>query len=403
MIIPPAPETITPGILRRLMRQQVYVATLIGIVIWFAYSVREVLPIFLFSFILAYLLHPLVRWVSGPEGKGVSRKTAALIVYLLVILALGVAIYILYGALSAEISNYAKNLDIYKGDLLINLYQQEYHGLLRPLPQSVKLAIINGIANANNLSGEFARRTLPELVKTAPRLVEGIAVPIVAYYLLTDYRRFIGFFRKAVRPEGRGRFDELIHEISNSLRGYLSGQVTLSVIAGVAAFVILTVNGVRPALVVGIAAIFLELIPVVGPLVWVIMAILLTAIQRPEHTIIVAALAIVAHQTDMHILAPRILGSHLRLHPAVVIFALLAGNALMGILGVLLAAPLAAIINITLIYLLTEGALSPTAVGQSDDIPLPPAAPGPPVQGETDTPREQVTPAPIAPVTPRRA
>ena len=393
------PETITPGILRRLMRQQVYVAAFIAIVIWFAYSVREVLPIFLFAFILAYLLHPLVSRVAGPEGKGVSRQTAALIVYVIVIAALGVALYMLYGALRDEILSYARHSDDYKNAFLTNLVQQEYGkgGLLRGLPDSVKVALTDAVNNYEEVASSFARRTLPGLVKTAPRLVESIAVPIVAYYLLTDYRRFIGFFRRAVRPQGRDRFDQLVREINSSLRGYLAGQVTLSAIAGVAAFIILTVNGVRPALVVGIAAIFLELIPVVGPLVWVVLAILLTAIQRPEHTIIVAALAIIVHQADMHILAPRILGSHLRLHPAVVIFALLAGNALLGILGVLLAAPLAAIINITLIYLVTEGALSPSAVAQGDDIPLPQAAPGPPIQGEDDAPREQATPAPATP------
>jgi predicted PurR-regulated permease PerM len=383
----PPPETVTPGILRLLMRQQVYVATLILIVIWFFYSVREILPIFLFAFILAYLLHPLVRRVSGPEGKGVSRQTAALIVYLIVVVVLGVAIFALYRALRAEVANFADNQTEYQLQVLTNLSLQEGpHGLLSFLPASAKDAINNAVINYDDFGAALARRTLPGLVKTAPRLIEAIAVPIVAYYLLTDYQRFIGFFRRAVRPEGRGRFDRLIHEINRSLRGYLVGQVTLSAIAGVAAFVILSVNGVRPALVVGIAAVLLELVPVVGPLIWVILAILLTAVQRPEHTIIVAVLAIIVHQADMHILAPRILGSHLRLHPAVVIFALLAGSALLGILGVLLAAPLAAIINISLIYLVTEGALSPAAVAQGDDIPLPPAAPGAPVQGEADTP-----------------
>jgi predicted PurR-regulated permease PerM len=110
------------------------------------------------------------------------------------------------------------------------------------------------------------------------------------------------------------------------------------------------------------------LIPVVGPLVWVVVAIALTAVQKPEHTLVVAALAILAHQADMHLLAPRILGRHLRLHPVVVIFALLAGNAVLGILGVLLAAPLAALLTTTLSYLVREGPLSRLAVIEEDDL-----------------------------------
>jgi predicted PurR-regulated permease PerM len=208
----------------------------------------------------------------------------------------------------------------------------------------------------------------------------------VAYYFLTDYGRFLNYVRRVIRPEGRARFDDLIHEIDASLRGYLAGQATLSLVMGVAAFLILSVNGVRPALVVGIAAAFLELIPVVGPLLWALVALILTYVQQPSHIVEVAVLLLIAHQTDMHILAPRILGGHLRLHPAVVIFALLAGNALMGILGVLLAAPLAATINTILTYLVTEGALSPAAVfrketASSAAAPVTPPNPTQPANG----------------------
>lgn len=368
------PETITPGILRRLLRQQLYLALLVGGAVWFIFSVREILPIFLFAFILAYLLGPLVRRVAGPEGKGVSRGTAALVVYVIIIAILGVALYVLYRTLRLEITSYASTYAHYRDALLADLQRQEAHGLLRVLPQSARDALNNVVANSDDLLANFARQTLPGLVRTAPRVLELIAVPIVAYYFLADYERFLDFGRRLVRAEGRDRFDRLVHDVNDSLRGYLAGQVTLSLVAGAAATLILALNGVRPALVVGIAAFFLELIPVVGPLAWALAAIVLTYVQNPSHTIVVTVLALIAHQADMHILAPRILGSHLRLHPAVVIFALLAGNALMGILGVLLAAPLAATINITLTYLIMEGALS-SAAAQEDDSPRTPTPP----------------------------
>ena len=378
------PDTVTPGILRRLLRQQVYLAALLGIVIWFVYQVRGILPIFLFAFIVAYLLGPLVRRVAGPEGKGLSREAAALLVYLVMIAVLGVVLYVLYQALRDEVVNYVHNYARYRADLLANLRREEAHGLLRALPSGVKSSLNNLVVNSDAVIGSAARAAAPAVLRAAPRLLESIAVPIVAYYFLTDYRRFIDFVRRLVRPEGRNRFDDLVRDVNSSLRGYLAGQAILSLVAGAAAFLILSLNGVRPALVVGIAAFFLELIPVVGPLAWALVAIVLTYVQNPSHTTIVAVLVLIVHQADMHILAPRILGSHLRLHPAVVIFALLAGNALMGILGVLLAAPLAATINITLRYLVTEGALSPAAAIQGDDLPAPasPAPPGAPMDGE---------------------
>src|SRR5207245_9964520 len=132
-------------------------------------------------------------------------------------------------------------------------------------------------------------------------------------------------------------------------------------------------------------------VPRVDPPATASTCIRLPSLPTASPIIAVTVLLPTAHDADIHIVAPRILGAHPRLHPAMVIFALLAGNALMGILGVLLAAPLAALLNITLTYLITEGALSPAAVVQGDDIPLPPAVPGPPEQGETAGPRAQGT------------
>src|SRR5438876_9012215 len=128
------PEPITPGILRRLLRQQLYLAALLAIVIWFIFRVRDILPIFLFSFLLAYLLGPLVRRVAGREGKGLSRGVAALLVYLLVIAVLGLALYILYHALQSDVASYARHYQTYRAALLADLRQQEVSGPLRVLP-----------------------------------------------------------------------------------------------------------------------------------------------------------------------------------------------------------------------------------------------------------------------------
>jgi predicted PurR-regulated permease PerM len=145
-------------------------------------------------------------------------------------------------------------------------------------------------------------------------------------------------------------------------------------------FVVLTVFRVKYAYLVSIAAFFLELIPVVGPLVWAALAVLLTYIQHPTSAVFVLILVVLAHQFDMHILGPRILGGHLRLHPAVVIFALVTGNAIFGLLGALLAAPVAALLNIVVRYLVVEGALSPRAlfVGLAVPDPAAPWAGSPP-------------------------
>jgi predicted PurR-regulated permease PerM len=202
----------------------------------------------------------------------------------------------------------------------------------------------------------------PTAVHEVPGLLELLVIPILAYYLLKDGGEFIKVPRGLLREDSRSRYDVLVNDINESLRGYLKGQATLSLVAAVAVFLMLTAFRVHYAYLIAITAFFLELIPVVGPLLWAASAVLLTYVQQPNHAIFVLILVTLAHQFDMHILGPKILGGHLRLHPAVVIVALVTCTSIFGLLGALLAAPAAALLNIIVRYMLVEGALSSTAI-----------------------------------------
>src|SRR5581483_8377397 len=116
-------------------------------------QVRDILPIFLFAFILAFLLSPLVQWVYGPEGKGLSRGAAALIVYIALIALLGVIIFVLYHALRTDVASYVTNFPHYRNLVRANVNNLESHGLLRSLPSSVKASINRTIDNSDVILG----------------------------------------------------------------------------------------------------------------------------------------------------------------------------------------------------------------------------------------------------------
>jgi predicted PurR-regulated permease PerM len=255
--------------------------------------------------------------------------------------------------------------------LIQHVHDSETTFPLDKLSPSLRQSLDNTINNLDKVVGDAVHATAPAAVQEVPGLLELLVIPIVAYYLLKDGGAFIRYGRNLFREDQRDKYDILIQDINQSLRGYLKGQITLSLVAAVVVFLVLTIFRVHYAYLVAISAFFLELIPVVGPLAWAAIAVLLTYIQHPNSAIFVLILVVLAHQFDMHILGPKILGGHLRLHPALVIFALVTGSTIFGLLGALLAAPAAALINIVLRYLITEGALSSQAVLPDTEGPQP--------------------------------
>lgn len=364
---------LTADVMRRLLRQQIYFAVLIGAVLWFVFAAAHVIPLLIFAFLFAYLLGPLVGLITrdADSRRGFSRTGAILTVYAVLILLLGGAGWLIAGRAASEITALTRNYPELRQDLIQQVHLSEKSWPLDALPQSARQSIDNTINNLDHVVGQALRRLQPLVVQRVPGLVELLVIPILAYYLLKDGRRFINYPRDLLREDQRERYDRLVTEIDASLRGYLKGQLTLSAVAAVLVFAILTIFRVHYAYLVAISAFFLEFVPVVGPLLWALVSVLLTYIQYPDRAVFVLILVTLAHQFDMHILAPKILGGHLRLHPAVVIVALVSGNAAFGLLGALLAAPAAALLTITLRYLIMDGALSRHAV-------LRPTGPAPP-------------------------
>jgi predicted PurR-regulated permease PerM len=361
---PPVEVPLTPQVMQRLLRQQIYFAVLVGAIIWFILSARHVIPLFIFSFLVAYLLKPVVGVLTrnAQNRRGFSRTGAILAVYGVLVLLLSGGGWFVTGKIVAEIHALSSNFPALRDQLITHVHESEKSWPFSSIPPAARISIDNTINNLDRTVGSALHAVAPEAVHEVPGLLELLVVPIMAYYFLKDGSDFLRYPRNLLPEHQRSRFDVLIGEIDQSLRGYLKGQITLSFVAAVVVFVVLFVFRVKYAYLVAIAAFFLELIPVVGPLVWAALAVLLTYIQHPGSAVFVLILVVLAHQFDMHILGPRILGGHLRLHPAVVIFALVTGNAIFGLLGALLAAPVAALLNIVVRYLIEEGALSTQAV-----------------------------------------
>jgi predicted PurR-regulated permease PerM len=182
---------------------------------------------------------------------------------------------------------------------------------------------------------------------TASTVGWSIFILVVSYYLLNDLSKIAPSLESIV-PEGY-IYDarRIVGELGPIWNAFLRGQVTLAIIMGIVVWLTMWILGVRYPLVLGLLAGILEFIPILGPVIAGTVAVLVALFQPNPglglspiaFAAVVLAASVLVQQLENHILIPRILGRHLKLHPAIIVIGALIAASLAGIVGLLLAAP----------------------------------------------------------------
>jgi predicted PurR-regulated permease PerM len=211
-------------------------------------------------------------------------------------------------------------------------------------------------------------RDLVELVIAA--IFALILIIVISVYMLL-YARPIGDLARRIMPPGDGtREDDFPSRVVRSVAGYVRGQLLFSAIMGTSAAVALWIFGTLGifeegrtyALFFGVFYGFMELIPYVGPVLGATPPVLIALIQDPLTAIWLVLLFVALQQLEGHVVAPLVFGHTLRINPLLVIFALLFGAHLYGIVGALVALPIAAMLRETIVYLRDHLRLEPWPV-----------------------------------------
>jgi predicted PurR-regulated permease PerM len=200
----------------------------------------------------------------------------------------------------------------------------------------------------SDVSG-FAGRLIKSTTSWFKSIVELILIPVLAFYFVLDSRSLKREFI-ALMPQSRMRDAMRIsREVSLILQNYVIGQIILCVIAAVVTGVTLSLLGVKYALVLAIFAGITRAIPIVGPVVSGIPICILGALQSMTIGVTLLVIVVIMHFVESKFIMPILIGERMKLHPAVILIVLLIGAELFGVLGMFLAAPVAAIIR-ELIY-----------------------------------------------------
>jgi predicted PurR-regulated permease PerM len=223
---------------------------------------------------------------------------------------------------------------------------------LEPLVERLSSALQPLLVGTGSFLASLAATTASILTMVALILIFG-------FYLLVDFEKLEPAFLGLVPEPYVGDFERLLEQTGKVWQAFLRGQFILGLVIGSAVAIVLSVIGLRFALGLGLIAGLLEFVPIFGPVISGMIAILVALFQEGNWlglsplglALVVAGIFVVIQQLENNILQPRIIGHSLNLNPFIVLLAVLSGGILAGVLGVLLAAPMVATMRIWLGYM----------------------------------------------------
>jgi predicted PurR-regulated permease PerM len=358
------------------------VAIIVALTILLFRAMGHAVAPFVAAIITAYLFNPVITWLH--RRTHVGRAAWILVLYVLI----GALIYALVRFLGPIITGQYNDLVMLLPAIRDTiLYQIEF-------TQTVNIAglMVDVRGFEEPLIGFITdiARTLPEvvphLVLTAlESLLLFLTYLIITFYLLLQADQIMGWIYNLVPAPYRGEIRGLGLQIDKILAGYIRGTLLLIPIMSVLTYIVLSILGVRYALVIAIATGFLEIIPLVGP--WSAAGIAMTvALFQPitpfgwSHLVLVSVVGIayfVLRMFEDSVIIPHVVGHAVHLHPVLVLFAILAGGVIGGPFGLLISIPVVAVVRLLLRYLYHKLVDAPD-LPASDDAPPPASVPAPP-------------------------
>ncbi len=317
--------------------------------VWIIARFSQIIAPLVIAVILAYVLNPLVRLLT--TSTRLSRTLAVVSVYLALLVILSLALVAFVPSLIQQV----KSMDVDLQDSVedISSFFEEplfIFGFYVDL-----MAVYQEVSGTlQSIISPLASQTVSFLIGLASGFAWLIFVLIVSFYLLKDQGRFGRSINKLVPDDYRYEVRRLGEEVNVIWSAFFRSQLVLCAVIGTLVGVTMRVVGVRNALILGIIAGVLEIIPNVGPTIAAIPAVLIAYFQGSTYlllsngwfALLVIGLYVVIQQLENNILVPRIIGRSLNLHPLVVIIGAIAGARLAGILGMFLAAPILASLRI---------------------------------------------------------
>ena len=312
------------------------IAVLVGLALFLVLLAWHVLTWILIAALLAVALNPAVEWF---EHRGLKRGYAASIVFALALLVLTAIGFLVIPPLVRQVTDFVNTIPDFIDDLTAGRgpfgWLQDEYQIVDRIRAAIEKQGVGGVLGLSEPVLDVVRS-----VVTA--VVGAITVIFLTFFMLLEGPRTIGGLLTLLPESVRPRYERVGRDIYRTISGYVTGNLLISLVAGVLATAVLFAVGSDYAVALGLLVAILDLVPLAGATLAAIIAATVVFIEAGWfRCLIVIAFFVAYQQFENHVLQPLVYGRTVQLSPLAVLCAVLIGAQLAGILGALLAIPIA--------------------------------------------------------------
>lgn len=337
----------------RLFAAAIWLITLliIGNLLWllrpvvsqFFHLLGEVFFPVLVGLLIAYLLHPVVQLL---ERRRVPRLMAVLLIYASFVLLIVIAVVNAAPIFTSQLLELSDDLPRVKEWYTRWMSEWEAHKYF--LPESISHGVDRVIIQSQERMSHSVTELVDNARNTLGKLLAYAVVPFIAFYLLKDMKDLHRAGMMLVPSSYRKQVLAVLRDVNESLGNYIHGQMIVALIVGLCAYLGYWLIGMPYPFVLAAFVCLTNIIPYIGPLIGAAPAIVVALTISAKMVMLVVLINLIIQIVEGNILSPNIVGKSLHLHPILIIMALLAGEAIAGVIGMIVAVPILAVCKVVI-------------------------------------------------------
>jgi len=300
------------------------------------------------SVILAYLFNPIINYL---ERYNIQRTLSILILYVVILgVVFAISLSIIprlgkeLGGLLAVIPTYIKELTEFLNDLYDKYYSRVDY--IPPIMKSIEDVVFQNIDKLQNIIVSNISRFINGVVHAFGKIISFILIPILTFYFLRDKDYFKNILFLTIPKTKRQSARELLTQIDRVLSQFIRGRLILAAYVGIVTTIILLILNVNFAIVIGLITGIADIIPYFGPFLGFAPAVIFAFLDNPVKGIWVGVIFIIIQWVENNVLAPKIIGDSIGIHPITVLLSLIIAGGMFGVMGMIFSVPAVAVIKI---------------------------------------------------------
>lgn len=315
------------------------------------YLIRGALVPLVLSIALFYILKPLKELVLKVIPKKVPFRIdiAIILTFVIFIAIVALIVEFIVPQIATQFANLVSSIpgyfDYFKE--MVKSSQKWYLGAR--LPEQVNVAVFDMLKQAFGLFASFSQGVVAGILGVFGQFIGLVIIPVVVYYMLREEGRLFEGVESLLPRSLKDPIRSIFEKVNYILKSYVESQAIICTLIGIVTWLILYFLEVPFSLILGIIAAVTELIPIIGPIVGGIPAVMIAGIVSPMTAVNVVILYGAVQFVAGYIIAPKIMGDKLGIHPLTVVLGVLILGNLIGVWGIFFAAPIIAILKV--IYL----------------------------------------------------